>query len=206
MKLLLPFALFLVAISVEGNLRGELSQGGDNVPRSLQMCGMMNGGKSNVVADIVTFLSWPERTALTVQCSQSSSLFSIVPASCPTSAPPMMTTPDPDPGPPTDDPATEPDTGRLFDSGPFETCKNAATYQNANKVVKCFSHADCVKYEPKVGNPCCMAARCICGSDANAGGCANFGPELRITDRDGLFPIDPSVTVPTVPFPPVNVP
>jgi hypothetical protein len=67
MKLLvLPFALFLVVITVEGNLRGDHSDG-DNVPRSLKKCkNMMGDRKSNVVPVVDTCCGGPKGRALTV--------------------------------------------------------------------------------------------------------------------------------------------
>jgi hypothetical protein len=44
-------------------------------------------------------------------------------------------------------------------------------------------------------NSCFQSTRCICGSDADAGGCANFAPLLRT--GPGVT-IGPNVTVPTV--------
>jgi hypothetical protein len=185
MKLLLPFALFLVVMSVEGNLRGEHSHA-DKVPRSLKMCMNMMGGKSNDVAAVDTFCGCPKGRALTIFAIFLA--LSVAPASCPTDSDPP-TVPD---DPPTD--PDDPDLGR--DPGrPYDTCAEETPWQNAQNVVKCSRASDCSKYKPKFGTACCLASRCICGSNMDAGGCAVFDPaELRI----GPVTYGP-VTVPTAP-------
>jgi hypothetical protein len=56
----------------------------------------------------------------------------------------------------------------------FETCANTASYRDAEGAVPCFSQAACDGYSASFGEPCCLAGRCICGSTADAGGCAVF--------------------------------
>jgi hypothetical protein len=121
-------------------------------------------------------------------------IFVVAPASCPPD-------PDPDPDPGPTDP-TDPDTGRDPDPGPFEVCQETI-FWTFRKVVPCMNHEMCEDYRANKGNRCCLSTRCICGTDADAGGCASFNPVLRVV---GPGVVDPSVTVPTVPYPTMPYP
>jgi hypothetical protein len=97
-------------------------------------------------------------------------------------------------------------------SSGFDTC-GKTSYQNPTlaKTVPCFKASDCANYKPKFGAACCLASRCICGSDANSGAdrCANFAPASGATTSSTTGATSNTgrvITVPTVTVPSVRLP
>jgi hypothetical protein len=77
----------------------------------------------------------------------------------PTSAPKPATTPSPPTPDVTAPPPPPPAAVVVALAVPkvvFETCSQAASYQNAEKVVPCASQADCAGYATDFGEPCCL--------------------------------------------------
>jgi hypothetical protein len=64
---------------------------------------------------------------------------------------------------------------RCVNLGTTVTCRTG-TLSRGTSTEPCFSQAGCANYDAEFGEPCCLATRYICGSTADAGGCAIFGP------------------------------
>jgi hypothetical protein len=103
--------------------------------------------------------------------------------------------------------------GLLRVPGPYkegECITKFPVIQNAFRLTFCRSNNDCDGYTPTkaaLGTVCCLRDRCICGTDADGGGCY-ADPQFRLGESSSSFIITvptvtiPTVTVPTTPTPP----
>jgi hypothetical protein len=143
-----------------------------------------------------------EGTCSHLTCLPSYLFFTVVtdckPKSPTTPKPPTPTPPTPSPPTPTSRTSTPPTTASAVR---FDTC-GVTGFQSALKVVPCFQASDCANTKSKFGKACCLADRCICGSDADANPCANFAPANGSTTARIPGSTSSGVTVPTVPSPP----
>jgi hypothetical protein len=144
-----------------------------------------------------------ERTCTHPTCLQSSLFFTDV-TDCKPASPTTQTPPTPTPPTPTPPTPTSPTPPTPASAVRFDTC-GVTSYQSTTnaKTVSCFKASDCANYSPKFGTACCLADRCICGSDADASPCANFAPASATGSTTSRIP---GVTVPTVTVPTVSVP